>query len=304
MTPESRGKGGLGIVLNGQERCLLSENPWNRVAYFESRAALSLFNRGQYGNAAALLGNIHSRVTESMTKRVFGVLKEVFQGYYEWDVFNHRGAVLLLNKHKADMQDLAQTHQPALPDFKSFAEQTAELAEILNNIKPGELSSSLVHDLLANAWRRARLEHKYEDACARCYAVLEKAAKHALLCGYGIKSNAAAPGQIPEELRADFVKRGSFRFERKDGTTEDRLRFGLCDAYRLLNVLGDNLGRRYYAREKELTSHLGARNMSILAHGETPADEKAFDLLFNDALYLLKIEESMLTRFPCFNGVE
>ncbi len=300
LTAEHRNKCGLGIVLDGLEKCFLIENPWNKVAFFEARAALHLFNRGQYGNAAALLVSIQRRIDEPHVQRVFAVLGKAFQGYHEWDVFNHKGAQACLGQVQNALNDLAQMAGPPIGGLRQFAEATMDLFEILKGIKPHELSHNKIWDLLANALRRAELEGKYEDAAARCYSAIEQAARHALINKHGITPSHAAPESIPDELRAEFIRRHLFKYRDDNGNVSDRLRFGLVDAYRLLSVLGNPLGKRFFARETEILQHLTVRNTGILAHGDCVATRETFEALFDDALRLADCPREHLTRFPVF----
>ncbi len=300
LTSEHRNKGGLGIVLDGREKCFLIENPWDKVAFFEARAALHLFNRGQYGNAAALIESIHKRIDEPHVQRVITVLGKAFQGYHEWDMFNHKGAQACLGQVQKPLTDLAQMAVPPIGGFRQFAEATLDLFEILKGIKSHELSQNKIWDLLANAWRRAELEGKYEDAAARCYSAIEKAARHVLMKNHGVNPSHATPEKIPDELRAEFIRRHLFKYQDDNGNVSDCLRFGLVDAYRLLYVLGDPLGKRFFARETEILQHLTVRNTSILAHGNSVATKETFETLFDDALHLVDCQRANLTRFPIF----
>jgi len=100
-----RTKDGLGVVVGGRELCLLRENPWNKIAYFEIDSAMRFFNQGQYGNAAALLGEMAAKVSEPTARRMFAALRDVVSGFFHWDVFDHKRAVASLGKSLAPLLD-------------------------------------------------------------------------------------------------------------------------------------------------------------------------------------------------------
>ena len=183
--------------------------------------------------------------------------------------------------------------------LQEFSEQVEICEEIIRGIRPGKLNRSLVWDLLSNALRRAELEGKYEDAVARCYSAIEKWGAFILKNKHGISSSDARPELLPESIRKEYIKRYNIRYEVGDGRVEERISFGLGATYRLLNILGDPLGRRFKERA-DITRHLAARNETILAHGTVPATSKDFYALFKDALFLLDCSKEDLVRFPTF----
>lgn len=297
---DARTKDGLGVVQDGHEEIVHLQNPWNQVAYYDLHDAIELFDSGQYGNATAMLKQLVKRIDDPRSQRTLNSLQFVFEGYHAWDCFDHKRAQGLFKAHTPLLMDTAEKEEAFLPGLKQFAAATEELQEILKGIKPGRISNNMIWDLLSNAVRRADLEQKYEDACARCYAAMEKAAKHALSRDYAINNNAAQPEQIPDSLRKEYVSRYMFEFAENDGSITKKLRFGFAASYRLLNELDHRLGKRFKAREKEIMKHIEARNHSILGHGIEPATQNHFNCLLEDALYLLGKEPDDLVAFPSF----
>lgn len=300
-SPEARSRGGVGIVLDGRERCFIRENPWDRVGYFEARAALTLFNRAQYANAASLMESLRDRVDEEKARFALELLAVIFNGFAAWDVFNHKKARSFLNDINLRNLKAVRESSKYLPSLKQFYREAETAAEILKGIKPGILSRNLIWDLLANARRRAEMEKKYEDACARCYAAIEKWGKYILKNEYGISNNDARPEHLPGSLRNEYVSRYTIRRELADETIRETISFGLGATFRLLDELGDNLGKRFRERRQVITEHLSARNESILAHGTVPATRDDYRELFSDALYLLDCAESDMVQFPHFD---
>lgn len=298
---EGRAKDGLGTVIDGREVHFIQDNPWDRIAWLEARSALEIFNRGQYANAAALMRKMVERVSEELPCRIFTVLAEVFEGFHRWDIFDHRNALRLIEPNLSHLPELAETHQILIPGLKEFSLSVQEQFETLKGIKPGEKSWALIHDLLANALRRAELEQKYEDATARCYAAIEKTAQHELSLKYGIDPSNARAEQIPDKIRNEFVRRYETSYRMRDGSQGRKLQFGLIPAMELLFSLDDPIGQRFMQRREKLRPHLAERNYSILAHGIRAIDYPKFRELFEDALYLLNLTESNLIRFPTFD---
>jgi CRISPR-associated protein (TIGR02710 family) len=293
-TPESRTRGGLGVVVDGREKCLLRENPWNEIAYYDVRQAVALFNGGQYANAVAALGAVLQRVSEPHRVRLLTLLCGVWRGYAAWDAFDHLAAMREFAAHAQALLDLAPSEEAIWPGLLNFAETANEhrrtLAELVKE-KADALSWPKIYDLLANALRRARLERRHEDATARAYAAIEKYGKHALKRARGIDSAACRPEQLPESLHAEYVRRFG-------GEGRDTLQFGLEATYRVLTELGDPVGERYLACREELAKVLPLRNASILGHGIVPIKPESFERLLAVALQLMALDESALTVFP------
>jgi len=296
----ARDKSGLGVVRNGREQIVETENPWNRVAYFELRHAMRLYNVAQYGNAAAMLESLEQRVDDREAGRLITTLRFVFEAYHAWDVFAHKHARGLFKRYLPVLLDLAvnPTMRAILPGLKPFASETGELIGVLARIEPSRNSRETVRDLLANARRRALLEHKYEDAVARCYAAMEKLAQLYLHEGFGISTGRCRLAQIPAALREDYVRR--YANEDRTGEDEVSLRFGLLAAWDLLAALEHAAGLRWCDSRDDMVEHLRARNGSILAHGLTPVESTSFNLIFGDALRLLGCGTDDLPEFPTF----
>jgi len=62
--------------------------------------------------------------------------------------------------------------------------------------------------------------------------------------------------------------------------------------------LKDNLGSRYFVREKETKVLLDQRNSSILAHGDKPVGEKVYRDLLPLVCEVSGVSEVDLPQFP------
>jgi len=287
-----RSKNGLGVVVDGAERHVTLQNPWDRLAYFEINDALKLFDCGQYANSAELFAAIEKKVTDERAKREFHVLQAIVEGYSQWDMFNHDKALSLFQKNMPRLKDISESECFYLPKMKDFTERTDFNFKFLQDLKAGgKLSWFMIHDLLANALRRSVLEKKYEDATARTYAAIEKIAKLQLQMKYKISNARCRPDQIPDKLRTEYAA--------KYADSGGFLKFGSIASYELLLHLGDIYGQRF-AELANVRAHMSERNNSILGHGICVIDREKFELLFDDALKILKIEVPDLPVFPKF----
>ena len=294
-SPQSRTKGGLGIVINGHERCMLRENPWNAIAYYDVKQAVTLFNGGQYANAVLSLNATLERVSDPQRKRLLNLICGIWKGYEFWDAFNHKNAIKEFSKHIQSFVDVAQTEEPIWPGLTEFAEKTTKCFAELKNLptnKPEQLSWAKINDLLANALRRGDFEGKYDDATARCYAAIEKYGKHALKLNHGIDNSNCRLEQLPDELVEEYKRKYS------SGENEDHLQFGMQATYKILIHLADPIGTRFCEIKKDLDKVLPLRNASILGHGFVPIKKSGFDDIFRVALTLMKLEKKDLTAFP------
>ncbi len=289
---DSRTKDGLGTVINGKEKSVLLQNPWDQMAYFEALSGIELFNAGQYANSAGIFAKICDKTSLAKRgRRLISVLAEIVQGYSAWDSFEHKDALRLIGKNLTPISDLSDSEVSFHFDLKDFQRQVQANFEFLQQIKPAQITWNLICDLLSNALRRANLEKKYEDATARTYAAIEKIAKHQLSLKYGIDNSNASPEQIPDQLRKNYTEK--YSCENKS------LQFGAIASFKLLHCLNDVYGERFMRREK-IEAHLTERNYSILGHGIQSINHNKFRDLFDDAIFLLNIEETSLPIFPVF----
>jgi len=293
-TPDARSKGGLGIVIDGNERCLITANPWNELAWFEINDAVALFNAGQYANATRQIKAVAGKVTDPVHKRLINLMGELWDAYTQWDVFNHQRAIGCFKNALIPLKDLAHQGELLIPGLTAFVEGSEEcylrLQGIMRNQRQ-DLSWELIHDLVANAGRRLHLENKNEDATARLYAAIEKTGKHALKLRHGIDNSKCRPEQLPEHLQAEYTRK---YLDAKSKV----LKFGLQATFDLLIALQDPIATQYQAVREQLEKLLPLRNDSILGHGTTPISSENCLNLLNLTLALLGLTETDLTHFP------
>ena len=113
---------------------------------------------------------------------------------------------------------------------------------------------------------------------ARLYRACEALAQIQLSERHGIQDTGRIPlDKLPHEFQQEWKPRA------RDGIVS----VGLRDAYRLLQCLGDEMGKKFF--DEGLggdTSPLSSRNQSILAHGFTSVKKEVYDNLAS-AIYRL-----------------
>jgi len=257
-------------------------NPWDKLAVAEEGRIALYFNSARYSSALEVVKELKGKVTEGR-RPFYELLEDLIAGYDLWDKFKHKSALPLLNKGL----DRLRAYVAGDRKMGWLLEKVDENARFLREVQKDE--ELLVPDLLANAKRRAELEGKYDDGVARLYRALEMAMQ-VRLKRYGIDPSRAEPGDIPEGLREEFVR----RYSREDG----RLKLGLEAGYEVLEALGDELGRRFSEGRRRLRSWTNRRNESILAHGKRPVSEEDFKGFYEFSLEFLGIDEGKLPSFP------
>lgn len=288
----SRDKDGMGVVINGMERCIIKENPWNQLAYFEIEGAMDLFNTGQYSNASNIFRNIAEKVSEIGLQRLFSVLTDIVEGYAQWDVFNHIEAQKLIGNNIDALIDMTQSELLFIPDLKPFTESVIENYDFLKAVKHGQLTWIMIHDILANSQRRAILENKFEDAIVRIYAALAKIAQYQLKLRYGIEYDLCDSSRVPDELKSEF---------RKYKITDEYFQLDIQASYKLLIAFGDIYGKRFESAA-DIQKYIKTRHRSIFESGMQTNGKETYQSLFCDILNILNCKPEALPVFPKFGG--
>ena len=162
MGGSRRTKEGKGVVESGSEKIVVVANPWDALGYQAIEEAVSVFNKGGYAAAAALLDGAVKNADEPSLKRELATLKAVMDGYAAWDRFNHKTA-------KGKFDDALKNQNDLTSIFKHHVEEW--ICQVKNHrthieklVDQTEATRAWVQDLLHNARRRAE-EDRYDDAC-------------------------------------------------------------------------------------------------------------------------------------------
>jgi CRISPR-associated protein (TIGR02710 family) len=286
-----RTKDGLGIVIDGEERIYYYENPWDRLAVVHGAKVALLFNKRRFKAALELIESFEHKLGDEQ-KLFFESLKDVVRGYDLWDRFHHSDAQKAMRKGLTRLEPFCAAKGGAHARFCSEVKANAWfLEELLKSDATGR-AWYLCYDLLGNAGRRAD-EGRYDDAVARLYRTLELIGSATLREKYGIDASNASPGQIPQALREEFVRKYL-------DPEKSALRIPLYGAYSLLNELGDTRGRNFIAcYDSKVKPLLDVRNMSILAHGLNPVKEDMFRKLIDAIISFSGLDIERIPEFPC-----
>jgi CRISPR-associated protein (TIGR02710 family) len=282
-----RSKGGIGVVIDGQEKMWFLENPWDEIALSEKRQASILFNKARYASAAEILEKCIERVNKDKIP-FFRAMSEMIKGYELWDSFKHKKAKEKLYSCKDKI--LLYAFGADRKEIRSLAEK---IEENINFLEKLEKSQKLYfYDLLSNAKRRAFLEKKFDDGVARLYRAIEVLAQVELNEKYGIRTSDVKPEDIPESLREEFINKYT---DRKD----HKIKIPLFASYQLLYELKSELAEEFFKNyEKEIRPLIDIRNQSILAHGFNPVNEDSFSKLFFVVMKFSHTKEEDLPEFP------
>lgn len=255
-----------GVVVRGTER-VESLFPFQFFADKRFQEAIVLFNRCQFESCLLLISQIESRCPQPAILSHIEPFKRVAHAYAAWDKFDHQQA----------WDNLKSLKLSALDGNKAFLGRLHHSRERGEEVEPFYIA-----DLVNNAQRRGDVEHKYDDAVARLYRVIELIAQHRLK-KYGIASTSDVPPQAIPPALADELK----------PSAGGKIRLGLEKAYRLLEHNGDELGKAF-TRDARLRDLLQKRNSSIYAHGLEPVTEQTYRGLLEKARHLAS---SLISNF-------
>lgn len=303
-----RDKAGLGVVIDGREQMLYCRNPWDAMAVDTLREMALLFNRCRFQSVKDMAESAARKAEEG--RAFFEALTFVAEGFYLWDVFDYKKALDLLKRGESMLRALTALirESPAGRFHGSVAESLVLLGMVveeragLEATKKREGAATdldgkwLLRDLVANAVRRAEVDHRYEEAVARLYSAIEKMAKVRLLAVHGINNSDVHSEQVPDPALWEELERQCSN-ERSAG----KIQLPLYKSFELLHALSDPMGAVFRQREVELKKILDIRNKSLLAHGFEPVRRDTYEKMIAIALDFLGIEKSSLPRFPAMD---
>jgi len=293
---ESRTKNGTGIVVDGKERVLFQDNPWNTAAINELPVIDTLFNKARYAALSERLEEI-SALMEGPIRIFYLDLAKIVKGYDAWDSFRYGEAV---NSFKAidkwERFDIIDNNH--LREFMNKVKANIHWIDAFQKVKKNtlEYSDMLLKDLISNAIRRAELEEKYDDAVIRLYSSIEKYAKSCLL-GYGINNARTLPHQVPEELKGRFTDP---KTDRRTG--EKYYDYGFELSCRMLCLHDMDFCIKYNQIKDRMRDLMGSRNNSILVHGLSPINRTTYEKMLEIVMEFSDLDKGSLIRFPEMNA--
>jgi CRISPR-associated protein (TIGR02710 family) len=296
---EKRNKEGVGTVIDGQEKVLILNNPWDQLAIGEKKKISTLFNLGRYLSAKEESQEAAKKVS-SPERSLFNILKDLSEAYYKWDMFDYIGAVHSLQKARHGLEIFC-SHPEAHAHFISLLTQVKENEKFLNSIKnineeKMEMLNFFLFDVLANARRRAKQENRYDDAIIRLYRALELRAQMELK-KYGFEASDIKTELLPEKIRNEI---SSKYFNERKGKVEAPL----YACYQIIKAIEENngekaIGHRFFECYEQLISPIiDFRNRCIIVHGREKIDEEKFSLAWQNLIKFLEVDEASLPEFP------
>lgn len=265
---DKRNKEGLGVVESGSETVYTFENPWRRLAETHQQRLESQFNSYQYKACHLELKEIIKDLSDSRIRTQFEILNQVSQAYEAWDRFEHTEAIKFFKA--AELSLSTARNLKASGFLESLADtflKNFETLKTLTGLKTDIPDSSRADDLYANAQRRFK-EHKYDDAVARLYRLIEMLGQIELY-----KKTQQLTGKFPIERLPASLKE-EYIADYQDREKPENVKLGLYATFKLLNVEGHEIGKLFQEHEKQFKTLMQSRNSSILAHGNLPLKEE------------------------------
>lgn len=296
------------IVVDGKEKFIHVDNPWEAMGYVQSRRLAEAFNSCQF--QGAMNEAFYLKERRVSYEPFYTSLAGVINAFSFWDRFDYRRANVEMQQH---FGKLGYYDNDNFPAFRPFYKKIVEMRDILSILYdeqrlltdtktrlalPEKAGKNYLVDLVANARRCARFG-RYDDAVARLYSAVEKAAKIAL----------ARLGKDNSNLSLDDLREAGGDFEEKyagEITGERGARLPLGKSFRYLRAIDPQnpVAEAYFRNSDDLESALEARNQSLLAHGYTAINEDHYKTLFNCSLGILGIEEKDIWDFPALEVKE
>ena len=264
-------------------------NPWDELAIRERHEAAILFGRGRYSQVAEIFLRVARRVSGG-EKHLYKALADVAEGYGLWDNFQHKQAWERLKPAQKSLEMATVFGGP--PGLKAFTAKLKESLAFLEKLAMGMHGIRQEHflDLMANARRRAGLEHRYDDAMVRLCRALE-AYGQIRLAGRGINTSDVQPEQLPQEVRSEFA--GKYL-----DNVDNRVRLPLYGSYKVLELLNDPAALVFFELWPQIKLLLDSRNRSPLAHGLEPVKRERFEEMFKLVCRISGVHEGSIPGFP------
>lgn len=209
---------------------------------------LGAWRRFAYGEAADGLAALPTPKAPDLREEL-DIARDLSRAFDAWDRFDHAAALAACDPHR---ERLSLTMAGSLAFLDTLASSGAAAGE------PARL-----WDLWLNALRRGT-QRRYDDAVARLYRLIEWTAQW-VLAGKGIDTS---------DLRPEQLAPGMVLVTGRDGKHQ----VGLYAAWELvLHHVGGPAGAFALRERGRVLEHTLVRNGSILAHGGTPVNQRAWE---------------------------
>ena len=286
-----RAKGGLGVVIDGKERLIYINNPYEIYGVNIDREIEINFNNLRFDNVLNLINENINKLTD-YKKILYTIIHTITIGYKNWDNFKHQNGRINIEKGFNDFKKYCAKDSR----YKTLLESIERNLIFLRNLESNK-DEYKIYDLIGNAMRRSYIECRYDDALARIYRAFEKKAQIEIYNELKFRNSKIPIDRFDKiELISNEIKE---KFKKKYiDEKEDALKLPLYASYELLYYLNNDYGVRFINNYDEIHKILNRRNMSILAHGEEPIDENVFNDALNFIIKFLNIDRSIIPEFP------
>ncbi|HDD31825.1 MAG TPA: TIGR02710 family CRISPR-associated protein [Thermococcus litoralis] len=233
-------------------------NIWDTIAKILPEKMIKTFLENHYyAEAAELLKEIIRKPIADVRIKLHNLMLAC-KGFELWDRFDHEGAYRQLRE--AEFYDKRK-----YMNFLAILRQKGDEKEGGKALRM-RIEYNKVIDILLNSERRA-VQKRYDDSVARLYRALELTAQITLKYKYDIDTSDVDLSKVPHSSKKELESM-------KDN--DNKIKIGLKRAYELLADLNDEVGHMYVERREKILNAIQKRNLSILAHGNTPISEEDF----------------------------
>ena len=282
-----RDKGGLGVVRNGTEYVVTSLNPWDTYAVRDLERANRLLEKFHADIAAVVLKEAAGKCKDSYKNRLdaFSALAKALASS---DRFDFLEAVSL---YKSCREELAAAfNEDVFSQLEQRCQRWQNLRDETKNDRETPGRETLL-ELLANAERR-KAQGRHDDAVGRLYRAVELHGQQLVKQAFGGELGRFKRDSIPEAKRDQFER----EFGKPDLNKEYEL--PLRRLYRSLKYSDSPSLCEKAAVHDRLSSFLGLRNKSLLAHGVRPFPNKEFTKFRNATLEAFDLTMADIPRWP------
>ncbi|MCY4325345.1 MAG: TIGR02710 family CRISPR-associated CARF protein, partial [Betaproteobacteria bacterium] len=145
-----RDKGGVGIVISGQEHVVASANPWDVLGYQAVEDAVAAFDSHDYAWGAELLENARQNADDEKHKDALGALALLMNSYDLWDRLEY-GKAFAGFEECARRQDDLVAALAGIVGRADIRKHLAAACKRLPKLRETDLNAQHIEDLLAIA---------------------------------------------------------------------------------------------------------------------------------------------------------
>ncbi len=288
---KKRTKEGVGIVESGHEEIIEIKNPLETFQQDKINQFVEFFNSQLFAAADRTLEEI---IENTNKKTLFKAIKKINNGYYFWDLFHYKEAIKCFRS--TVMERIFE--EKKFKDLYNAIENNRKFLEVMSSStnKFKNYSLELFSDVYENAQRRARAGH-FDDAVLRLYRLTEMIAQERLKARYG---------QDSSTVNFDALKLSEENRYRWKDTYKGKKGLGLNAIYDLLYDLNDELGIAFQLNRESFKKVQDSRNLSFLAHGIQPLEEKTYTEIdgFIREIFISELKIGLIDERAVFTKID